>query len=51
MKRAAILAALLGAALPVSAVAQTADDLKNDHQTPGDVLVYGMGYTASATAR
>ena len=26
------------------ACAQTADDLKNDQLTPGDVLVYGMGY-------
>src|ERR1700675_3114782 len=24
--------------------AQTANDLRNDHATPGDVLVYGMGY-------
>ena len=24
--------------------AQTLDDLKNDHATPGDVLTYGMGY-------
>jgi alcohol dehydrogenase (cytochrome c) len=28
------------------ALAQTADDLKNDEKTPGDVLVYGMGYSA-----
>ncbi|MSO67385.1 MAG: PQQ-dependent dehydrogenase, methanol/ethanol family [Pseudolabrys sp.] len=27
-----------------SALAQSADDLKNDEKTPGDVLVYGMGY-------
>jgi alcohol dehydrogenase (cytochrome c) len=27
------------------AMAQTAEDLKNDHKTPGDVLVYGMGYS------
>ncbi len=40
------LAALLCLTLPVAAVAQTADDLKNDHKTPGDVLVYGMGYWA-----
>lgn len=31
---------------PGLASAQTADDLKNDHATPGDVLVYGMGYGA-----
>ena len=29
----------------VSALAQSADDLKNDEKTPGDVLVYGMGYS------
>src|SRR5262245_50152125 len=27
------------------ALAQTAQDLLNDHKTPGDVLVYGMGYS------
>ncbi len=27
------------------AYAQTAEDLKNDDKTPGDVLVYGMGYS------
>lgn len=27
-----------------SASAQTAQDLVNDHKTPGDVLTYGMGY-------
>lgn len=27
------------------AFAQTAEDLKNDDKTPGDVLVYGMGYS------
>jgi alcohol dehydrogenase (cytochrome c) len=32
------------AVLADGARAQTADDLKNDHITPGDVLVYGMGY-------
>lgn len=39
---------LLGAALlalaPVYAFAQSADDLKADATTPGDVLTYGMGY-------
>jgi alcohol dehydrogenase (cytochrome c) len=34
------------AALAASAAAQTAEDLKKDHLTPGDVLVYGMGYSA-----
>ena len=45
MKNAAFLAALLIAALPAGAFGQTADDLKNDHVTTGDVLVYGMGYS------
>jgi alcohol dehydrogenase (cytochrome c) len=34
------------AALAASAAAQTTEDLKKDHLTPGDVLVYGMGYSA-----
>ncbi len=46
MLRASLLAALIGAALPLTAFAQTADDLKNDAKTPGDVLTYGMGYNA-----
>ena len=45
MMRSALLAALVGAALPVAVLAQTADDLKNDEKTPGDVLTYGMGYS------
>ena len=46
MKTASLLGALLlCAACPASALAQSADDLKNDQQTPGDVLVYGMGYS------
>jgi alcohol dehydrogenase (cytochrome c) len=44
MMRATLVAALLSAALPMLAFAQTADDLKNDEKTPGDVLTYGMGY-------
>ncbi len=44
MKR-LLLPAALAAALPFAALAQTADDLKNDEKTPGDVLVYGMGYS------
>jgi alcohol dehydrogenase (cytochrome c) len=44
MSRANLLAALVGVALPVAAFAQSADDLKNDAKTPGDVLTYGMGY-------
>src|SRR5262249_27034787 len=45
MMRPALLAALMSAALPVLALAQSADDLKNDDKTPGDVLTYGMGYS------
>ena len=29
------------------ALAQSQDDLKNDEKTPGDVLVYGMGYSGN----
>jgi len=44
MKRSMVFAALLSAAVPFAALAQTADDLRKDGKTPGDVLVYGMGY-------
>jgi alcohol dehydrogenase (cytochrome c) len=44
MKRSMAFAALLSAAVPFAALAQTADDLRKDGKTPGDVLVYGMGY-------
>ena len=44
MLRSTVFAALL-TTLPLSALAQTADDLKNDEKTPEDVLVYGMGYS------
>ena len=44
MRRSMAFAALLIAAVPFAALAQTADDLRNDEKTPGDVLVYGMGY-------
>ena len=37
-------AVLLSVAVPMLALAQSAEDLKNDHKTPGDVLTYGMGY-------
>jgi hypothetical protein len=50
MMRSAPLAALMSAVLPTMAFAQTADDLKNDEKTPGDVLVYGMGYSGWARA-
>ena len=45
MMRLTLLAALASAALPIMALAQTADELKNDEKTPGDVLTYGMGYS------
>jgi len=45
MLRSTLLAALVSAAVPVVALAQTADELKNDEKTPGDVLTYGMGYS------
>jgi alcohol dehydrogenase (cytochrome c) len=45
MMRSTLLAALASVALPMMALAQTADELKNDQKTPADVLTYGMGYT------
>ena len=45
MRRTAVTAALIGVVLPFGALSQTSDDLKKDHETPGDVLVYGMGYS------
>lgn len=45
MMRATFLAALVSAAVPVVALAQSAADLQNDEKTPGDVLTYGMGYS------
>src|SRR5215475_7901502 len=47
MLRPTLLAVLMSAALPFMALAQTADELKNDEKTPGDVLVYGMGYSGN----
>jgi len=47
MMRSMLLAAVLSATVPIAALAQTADDLKNDATTPGDVLVYGMGYSGN----
>jgi alcohol dehydrogenase (cytochrome c) len=44
MIRSALLAAVLSATTSLVALAQTAEDLKNDANTPDDVLVYGMGY-------
>ena len=45
MMRSTLLAALVGAVIPMTALAQTTDELKNDDKTPGDVLTYGMGYS------
>src|SRR3989454_2054149 len=36
---------LLTVAIPMLALAQSAEDLKNDHKAPGNVLTYGMGYS------
>src|SRR3979490_849574 len=47
MMRSTLLAALVSAALPTMALAQSADDLKNDEKSTGDVLVYGMGYSGN----
>src|SRR5260370_41100192 len=47
MMRSALLAALVSAALPTMALAQTADELKNDEKSTSDVLVYGMGYSGN----
>jgi len=50
MTRSTLLAALLSATIasvPLAALAQTADDLKNDEKTPDNVLVYGMGYSGN----
>ena len=44
MIRSGFLAAVLSATTSLVALAQTAEDLKNDANTPDDVLVYGMGY-------
>jgi alcohol dehydrogenase (cytochrome c) len=44
MCRAIAISGLLSMALPLTALAQTAEDLKNDARTTGDVLTYGMGY-------
>jgi alcohol dehydrogenase (cytochrome c) len=45
MFRTALLAVLVSTAVPMGVLAQTSADLKNDANTPGDVLVYGMGYS------
>jgi alcohol dehydrogenase (cytochrome c) len=45
LMRSILLTALVSAALPMTTLAQTADELTNDEKTPGDVLTYGMGYS------
>jgi alcohol dehydrogenase (cytochrome c) len=40
-----VYAALLGACLPATASAQSADEIKNAAQTPQNVLTYGMSYS------
>ena len=42
--RVTIMALLLSVTVPLIVLAQTADELKHDEKTPGDVLTYGMGY-------
>jgi alcohol dehydrogenase (cytochrome c) len=44
MMKSAIFTMLLSVAVPVVALAQSVEDLKNDATTPGNVLTYGMGY-------
>jgi alcohol dehydrogenase (cytochrome c) len=46
MLRPTLLAVLVSAAVPTMVLAQTSEDLKNDEKSTGDVLVYGMGYSA-----
>ena len=45
MMRSTLLAALVSAAIPMTALAQTADELTNDDKTRGDWLTFGMGYS------
>jgi glucose dehydrogenase len=45
MFRSILLATQVSVAVPLGAVAQTADDLKNDDKTPGDVPTYGMSHS------
>jgi alcohol dehydrogenase (cytochrome c) len=44
MMRSMLFAALLSTTVPFAALAQSADDLKNDAKTTDSVLTYGMGY-------
>jgi alcohol dehydrogenase (cytochrome c) len=45
MMRSTLIAVLVGTAMPMAAFAQSADDLKNDEKTPGDILTYAGGYS------
>jgi alcohol dehydrogenase (cytochrome c) len=45
MKKVILTTVLLNALLPLTVLAQTAEELRNDANTPGDVLTYGMGYS------
>ena len=45
MFRTALLVVMVSTAIPLGVLAQTSADLKNDANTPDDVLVYGLGYS------
>ena len=47
MMRSMLIAATLSTALPLAALAQSSDDLKNAEKNPQNVLIYGMGYSAN----
>ncbi|MFZ2069440.1 MAG: PQQ-dependent dehydrogenase, methanol/ethanol family [Xanthobacteraceae bacterium] len=47
MMRSIIIAAALSTTLPLAALAQSSDDLKNSEKTPNSVLIYAMGYSAN----
>ena len=49
--RVTIMALLLSVTVPLIVLAQTADELKHDEKTPGDVLTYGMGYRQQRFSR
>ena len=51
MMRSALLAALVSAALPTMALAQSADDLKNDEKSPATSSSTGWAIPGSGTAR
>ena len=51
MMRSTLLAALVGAAVPMLAFAQTADELKNDDKTPAMYSLTAWATASSASAR